>query len=136
MGAVRKNLEAAVAGTQMAVEQMHSELQAGLTQFIGGQVVDGARYVDVSSRDVAQNGRSRLVGWSLRAKGGAVAVTLRHGTNSSGDIVAVIDLDPAAGRVSQTHSLTGPGVSCPNGLFVERSGAGTIEGAVHLGAVD
>lgn len=136
MPGVRANLEAIAASTQMRVEELHAELQAGLAQFQGAQRIDGARYVDVGSRNgQLSNGRTRLVGWSVRATGAAVAATLRNG-DALGDVVAVIDLDPAAGRPSQTHTLTGPGVSCPAGLFVETSGAGVLTGAVHLGAVD
>ena len=135
MGAVKANIEAAVAGTHMAVEGMRSELSAGLAQFQAGQRIDGARYVDVS-RQMLSNGRVRLVGWSVRASGGAVAATLRNSVDASGDVVAVIDLDPATGQTSQTVTLTGPGVSCPAGLFIETSGAGQLVGAVHLGAVD
>jgi hypothetical protein len=134
MGAVRANLEAMMAGTQMRVEELHANLEAGLAQFQGAQRIDGARYVDVASRGgQLSNGRTRLVGWSVRGVG-ATSANLRHG-DALGDVVAVIDLDPGAGRPSQTHTLTGPGVSLPAGLYVELI-SGQLVGAVHLGAVD
>jgi hypothetical protein len=135
MSAVSANLEAIAARTQMAVEGMHAELSAGLAQFQAGLRIDGARYVN-PGRGMLTNGRARLVGWSLRATGGAVAATLHNGTDATGDVVAVLDLDPAAGRPSQTVTLTGPGISCPAGLFIAVSGPGQLVGAVHLGAVD
>jgi hypothetical protein len=132
VGAVRQNLEAIAASTQLRVEELHAELSAGLAQFQGALRIDGARYVDVASRGgQLSNGRTRLVGWSVRAGGAAASANLRHG-DALGDVVACIDLD--AGK-SATHTLTGPGVSLPAGLYVELL-TGALTGAVHLGAVD
>lgn len=132
MGAVRENLEALMAGTSMRVEQMHAELQAGLAQFQAGLRIDGDRYVP-ASRGMLSNGSARLVGWSLRATGGAVQVTLHNGTDASGDVVAVLDLGTDS---SSTQQLGRAGVSCPAGVFIAKTGAGQLVGAVHLGAVD
>jgi hypothetical protein len=131
VGAVRENLEALAWSTQQAVEGMRSDLEAGLTQFQGALRIDAARYVDVASRNgQLSNGRTRLVGWSVRAVG-ATSVNLRNG-DALGDVVAVVELGDGQ---AQTVTLNGPGVSCPAGLYVELL-AGQLVGAVHLGAVD
>ena len=130
---VRENVEAALLALPMRLEELHSSLQAGLAQFAGTQRIDAARYLPAGGRALATNGRARLVGWSVRARGGPVSVVLRDGVDAGGEVVAVIDV-PA--DQSQTVPLPGAGVACPNGLFIERTGAGTLEGAVWLGAVD
>lgn len=128
---VRDNLEAIAASTQMAVEGMRAELEAGLAQFQSGLRIDGDRYVP-ASRQMLTNGRARIVGWSLRAGAADVAATLHNGTDASGDVVAVLDLKAGT---SSTTTLGRAGVACPAGVYLNVA-TGSLTGAVHLGAVD
>jgi hypothetical protein len=127
----RENDQAAWIGIEMQLERIHAELQAGLAQFQGTGRIDGARYLP-AGRPEAWNGRARLVGWSVRAEAGAVSVTLRNG-DEHGDVVAVIEL-PTAG--ADTAWFGPSGIACPDGLYIQTSGAGVLAGGVFIGAVD
>lgn len=127
------NRDAALIGIQLELERIRSEVEAGLAQFQGTSRIDGARYLPAGGRELAWAGAARLVGWSVRAVGNPVVVALRNGRDDQADVVAVIDL-PAGG--TQTVWFGPGGVSCPEGLFIDRSGTGILEGAVWIGAVD
>jgi hypothetical protein len=62
-----------------------------------------------------------------------VQVFLRDGRDEMGArVLAVIDLDP-----DQTQTVwLGTGVSFGDGLYLQRAGGGTLQGAVWIGAVD
>lgn len=75
----------------------------------------------------------RYQGHSIRESGGVAAVAtviLRHGTAATDPIVAVIEL--AADKHETVH-VAGEGVTCPNGIFVDRV-AGETEGAIYITA--
>lgn len=127
-----ENLAAAMVAVPMELERIRAELQAGLAQTHNGRTITGARYLPAGGRERAWGGPGRLVGWSVRAAGGAVGLTLRDGFHDNADVVAVIDVP--AGESRTVH--LGSGVSFGEGLKLERTGAGTAEGAVFIGAVD
>ncbi len=133
-------LRDAIAAIPLALEQVRSELSAGLGEYHNGLRLQGARAVTVGAggRDLASAGSGRLVGWSLRATGGEVVVTLRDGRDDSGDPLAVLELDGAAlGPACCSTQWIGPGgVSFVEGLYLDAAGAGTLTGSVWLGAVD
>lgn len=68
-----------------------------------------------------------LKGWSLTGGGAAAHVRLRNGTTVAGPIVAEVAL---AANVSETIVLSGSGIPCPAGVFVEDV-AGTMEGVLY-----
>jgi hypothetical protein len=131
------DLTQAIAQIPLAIEQNRTELATGVAQFQNGIRLQGARYQPVGASQGGRNlpwaGQGRLVGWSLRATGGAVSVDLRDSRDDAGDTIATIDL--AAGS-SQTIWLGPGGISIVEGLRVVPSGAGVLTGAVYIGAVD
>jgi hypothetical protein len=126
-------MAAAIAAIPLEIDRIRSTFEAGLAQFTGTSRLDAARYLPAGGRALAWDGRGRLVGWSLQAVDGPVTLIVRDGRDEHGEPVAVVDLADA-----QTATVwLGPGgVSCPNGLYLDRTGAGTLAGAVWLGAVD
>ena len=131
-------LVAAIAELPLAFERMGAELRVGLQAFHNGVPLQGARCVQVGatgSTTLAWAGPGRLVGWSLRAVGGPVSVVIRDSRTSSGDILAVIELTE---NQAETRWLGASGVSFVEGVYVQAvaPGAGVIQGAVYLGAVD
>ena len=129
---MRENIQAALLALPMELERIRSELQAGLSQFHNGNRVTGARYLP-ANRPLVSGGNGRLVGWSVRAAGGPVSLTLRDGRDGAGDVVAVLEL--AAGEDS-TETLPGGGVSFGEALSAEVTGGGALQGAFYVGAVD
>ena len=129
------DLAQVVAQIPIELERVRTELATGLQQFQNGTRLQGARYVPVGSggRNLAWAGQGRLVGWSLRATGGAVSVDLHDSRDDSGDTIVTIDL---ATGTSQTIWLGPGGVSLVEGLRVVPSGAGVLTGSVFIGAVD
>jgi hypothetical protein len=109
-------------------------LQSGLQQFINGNRLTAHRPVPAGGRRLAWASQGRLVGWSVRATGGAVLVLLRDGReDGQGDVLAVLDL---ADGQTETVSLGVPGVAFGEALYLERTGAGQLTGSLYLGAVD
>lgn len=131
-------IAAAIAAIPLELERVRDELTEGLQQFHNGVPLQGARYVPVGAtgRTMAWGGSGRLVGWSLRATGGPVTVVIRDARNlDSGDPFAYIELTDA----SSSNLWFGPGgISFVEGLYVQQvaPGAGVVQGAVYLGAVD
>lgn len=133
-----EKLLAAIAALPLAFEQMSAELATGLQSFHNGVPLQAARYVPVGAaggRSLACAAAGRLVGWSLRATGGPVTVVLRDSRTEAGDAIAYVEL---ADNDSETVWLGPGGVSFVEGLYVQTvsAGAGVIQGAVWLGAVD
>lgn len=127
---------AAIAAIPLELERVRAELTTGLAEFHNGAQLRAARPVQVGatgSTALAWVGAGRLVGWSIRATGGAVTVVLRDARDASGDILAAIEL--AAGA-AETVWLGPGGVSFAEAVYVQTAGAGIIQGAVYLGAVD
>ncbi len=115
-------------------ERVRSQIAAGLVETRNALRLQGARSEPLNGSRLLWGGSGRLVGWSLRATGGAVAVTLHDGRPETlGDVLAVIDL--AAGQ-SATVGLPGSGVSVTEACSAVVTGAGTVSGAVFLGAKD
>jgi hypothetical protein len=127
-----ENIQAALLAIPMELQRITHELQAGLAEFHNGTRLTAARYVP-TTRALAWGGSGRLVGWSVRATGGPVTVLLRDGRDSSGDVLAVIDLVDGE---HETVSIGAGGIAFPEALFLDRSGAGVLDGAVWIGAVD
>lgn len=132
---LQDDLRDAIASIPLALERVQAELRVGLGEFHNGLRLQGARHVAVGAggRALASAGSGRLVGWSLRAAGGAVTVTLRDGRDASGDVLAVLELADGA---TDTQWLGPGGVSFVEGLYVETDGDGALTGAAWLGAVD
>lgn len=124
-----------IARQGLELEHLRTDLSAGLQSFKDGIRLRGARPVDVgpTGTKAASRGTGRLVGWSLRAVGGALTVTLRDDRGEGGDTLATIAL---AADASESVWLGPGGVSYGEGVNVVVAGAGTLEGAVWLGAVD
>jgi hypothetical protein len=127
-----QNVQAALLAIPMELQRITSELQAGMAEFHNGTRLTAARYVDVGRR-LAWGGAGRLVGWSVRAEGGAVTLTLRNGRDDSGEIMAVVQLDAA----NPATVWLGPGgVAFGEALYLDVTGPGQLVGAVWIGAVD
>lgn len=126
-------------------ERYTAELASGLRSFEGAIALRGARYVEITSVPnaagqsaglMAQNGQGRLVGWSLRATGGAVTVLIRDSADAdNGRIVGALEL---AAETSDSQSF-GDGVSFTQGLWVAvarpANGLGQLQGSLFVGAV-
>lgn len=127
-------LAEAIAAIPLALEEFRSEMASGLAEYHNGVRLRGSRYVS-APRSLVWGGPGRLVGWSVRAVGGAAVVNLRDGHDVGGDIIATISL--TADGAAQTITFPG-GVSFVEALFAElpATNVGTITGAYWLGAVD
>ena len=130
-GISQENLAAALAAIPMQLEKLYAEHQAGLQQFHNAMRVNGARPLE-ASRTLLSSGAERVVGWSVRAVGGPATLNIRSGVDAvNGEIIAVVDL---ADGESTTQWIGPTGISCPAGVFLEKTG--TLAGSVWLGAVD
>lgn len=117
-----------------------AELQAALSQSLAGVYLRGARAVQVGTAAGATarvtTAAGRLVGWSLKNDHASddATVNLYDGTDNTGALVATVALDAGA---SETKHL-GAGVGVVYGLYVEitGTGAGSVRGAVYLGATE
>lgn len=127
------NTEAALLAIPMELERIRSELQAGLAESHNGRPIAGARYLPAGGRGKAWGGSGRLVGWSVRAVGGPVVLVLRDGSQDGAEALAVLSL---ADGQAETMWLGSTGVSFGEALVLDRSGAGRLDGAVWIGAVD
>jgi hypothetical protein len=114
-------------------EKVRDEIRSGLAETRNGLRVKAARPWPIIANRPANSGPARVVGWSLRADTGAATVTVYDSRDNSGDVVATVQL--GAGQ-SQTMWLGPGGVSCGEAVFCEVIGAGTVVGALYLGAVD
>lgn len=128
----KENLEAALLAIPLELERIRSELQAGLQETHNARPLEGARYLPAGGRGKAWSGHGRLVGWSVRAAGGAASVTLRDGDHDNADVIAVIDVPAGESRTA----WFGPGGIDFGSLNLQRAGAGTVEGSIFIGAVD
>jgi len=122
----------------LAFEQLRAELQVGLAQFHNGARLRGARSkpVGTGGTPMVWAGPGRLVGWSVHNTGATAAtMVLRDSRDATGEIVAVVELQPVGVHGSDYSLWAGEGgVSFGEGLFAVITG--TIEGAVWVGAVD
>lgn len=101
-------------------------------QSIRGLAVAGALPRTIAPNAVNYSAGRRLVGWSVRAKGGALVLNLRDGFDASGEWLATIQLDD--GRAQTIHLMPG-GVAFVAGLYIEQeSGPGAPVGAVWTDA--
>lgn len=117
-------------------ERIRDELRAGMAATDRGNRIDGARYrpLPTYANQPTWNGPARLVGWSLYARGQAARMVVHDGHDSSGDVVAVVDL----ASLEHDSQWFGPsGVSLTEAVYLEVIGdALNVTGAVYLGAVD
>lgn len=135
MGWVEDKLEHLSSVVALEGERTRIEMAAGLADTLRGLRIDGARYRPIVPNAVNDNAGGRLVGWSLRADGGDVTVTLHDGYSADADTVATVAL--AAGQ-SDTVTVMPAGVSYVDALYAEvtSTGAGVVAGALWIGAVD
>jgi len=110
-----------------------AELAQAFAQTVRGLRVDGALARPIVPNAMNYNAGRRLVGWSVRAEGGDVALTLRDGHDVSGDVIAVVSLTTGQER---THTIMPAGISFVEGLYVQATGSGTPVGALWISAVD
>lgn len=115
-----------------------SQLQADVAESVGGTLLRGARPVQVgdtagATRRPSTSGGS-VVGYSLHNSGAnPVVVYLRDGSDSTGDIVAVVQL-PAGVADSGWY---GPGgLNVAQGVYVDYPAGAGLEGAVYLRGTD
>jgi hypothetical protein len=131
-----ENVQAALLSLPMELERMGAKLASGLSEFHNGNRLTAARYVDVSRRLVS-TGSGRLVGWSLRNSHATdvATVNIRNSRDASGDIVATLAL---SGGEDSSIWLGPGGVDFGEALYLDVTGpgAGSLVGAVWLGAVD
>lgn len=114
-------------------DRIRDEIRAGLQETSNALRLRGARNRPLYPDALVWGGPGRLVGWSIRATGGAVSVTLHDGRDTAGEVLAVIDVP--AGESTQ-GALPGGGVSITEALYADVSGAGAVQGSIYLGAVD
>lgn len=113
-------------------ERTRDEMAAGLAQTIRGQRITGARPRQLSPNAANATIGGRLVGWSVRATGGTVALTLHDGHDAAGDVIGVTPL--LADGQAVTHTTMPAGVSFAEALYVEVTGTGTAVGALWFAA--
>jgi hypothetical protein len=129
-------LEQKFADMATSFDRYAAQLASGLRSFEGAIALQASRNVPVGvgGRILAQAGQGRLVGWSLRATGGAVTVAIRDSREGdAGDILAFVEL---AAETSETVHLGG-GISFVNGLVVVATtvDGGQLQGSLWVGAV-
>ena len=123
-----------IAEAVLQVEKHAAEVAVGLAQWQNGNRLTGARPLSASDHPRRWGGAGRLVGWSLYAKGGAVTVLMRDSrVAGDGDVLAAFSL--ADGEDAQLWMGPG-GVSFGEGLYLDKTGAGSLVGSVWIGAVD
>lgn len=116
------------------VQLRSAEIAAGLAQWQNGNRLTAARPLQVNGHPRLWGGSGRLVGWSVYAKGGPVEVLIRDSrVTGAGDVLGGFNLVDGEGD----KLWLGPGgVSFGEGIFLEKTGAGALQGALWLGAVD
>lgn len=114
-------------------EKTRLTLESGFRSSLRGTRLTGALPRRIDSAPVAYVAAGRLVGWSLYASGGPVRLLLHDGHDTTGDVIAVVDL--VAGE-NETVWLGPGGVSFVEALYVEQIGTGTPLGSLWIGAVD
>jgi hypothetical protein len=114
-------------------DRTRMEMAAALAQTVRGLRINGARPRPITPNAVNVGAGGRLVGWSLLATGGPVRILLHDGGAASADLIAVIDL---ADQENQSQWMGPGGIAFAEALYVECTGAGTLTGALHIGAVD
>lgn len=126
------HLISTLAQIPLELEKVRTELTTGLAESHNGVRLTGARYVSLG-RPLVWGGTGRLVGWSIRSTGGSSNLTLHNSRDNSGEVIAVITLAAEAG---ETIWFGSSGVTFTEGLYISGAGAGVLEGAIWLGAVD
>lgn len=130
---IEKKVEDLAAAVVVQGEQTRAELVSGLAETKRGLRIDGAASKPFRANNVNYHTGRRLVGWSLRAAGGAVVVTFRDGLTADAEPIGAVCL---ADGQSETVTAMPAGVTFVDALYAEVTGAGTVVGAVWLGAVD
>lgn len=133
MGWVEDKIEHLAGTVALESERTRLELAEAFAQTQRGLRVDGALSRPIVPNAVNYGSGRRLVGWSLRATGGDVVVTLHDGHDASGDVIGTVCL---ADGQSETVTVMPAGVSFVEALYVETAGAGAPVGALWIGAVD
>lgn len=137
----RDRLADALEALPMVFERYSAEMREGLGLYHNAIRLMGMRPVQVGvtgSSSLLTTGPGRLCGWSLRATAGDVTVLLRDSrgdAGATGDILATVELLASTGNKSDTQSLN-YGVSFGEGVYLQAVGAGQLQGAVFIGAVD
>lgn len=140
MGWVENKLQEIAATVALENELTRTALSAGLAETQRGMRIDGAAYRPLPpAGGLVYGGTRRLVGWAARETGGvnSVSVDLYDGGNAGavdpGRLVASFTV-PAGGSVG--FNAMPAGVSFGEGLFAVVTGTGSLQGALHIGAVD
>lgn len=133
MGWAEDKIEQIAATVALENQMTRAELAQAFAETQRGQRVDGARPRPIVPNAVNYSSGRRLAGWSVRANGGDVTLTLYDGNDTSGDVIGTTVL--TAGE-SQTVTLPAAGVSFVSALYVEKTGAGTAVGALWITAVE
>lgn len=133
MGWVEDKIEHIAAAVSLEAERTRLEVAQAFAQTQRGLRIDGALARPIIPNAMNYLGGRRLVGWSVRAAGGDVTITLRDGHDASGEVIGTIAL--VAGQ-SETVTVMPAGVSFAEGLYVASTGAGAPVGALWIGAVD
>jgi hypothetical protein len=115
-------------------DKTRTEMAAALGQSIRGLRINGARPRPISPNAANVSAGGRLVGWSVRASGGTVALTFHDGNDATGDVIGATAL--LADGASETHSVMPAGIAFVQSLYVEVTGTGVPVGALWFGAVD
>jgi len=119
-----------IADALLEVEKHTAEVAVGLAKWRNGQMLTGARALNAADHARRWGGSGRLLGWSVKATGGAVQTLIRDGRASGdGDIIAIIDLVDGE---SETIPLGPDGISFGEGLYLDKTGAGSLIGAVWI----
>lgn len=140
MGKIEDHFEHFAATVALESQRTREAFAAGLEGFVRGQRVTGAIRRPIGSGGQLYTVSGRLVGWSVRAAGGAATIDLYDGHDNSGDILASFTL--ADGQSDHT-TIMPSGVSFADGIYaavtITETVAGTpgqLLGAVWIGAVD
>ena len=123
-----------LAAIPLEIDRVRTSLAAGLQNYTNAVRLQGARYVGAgaSGAPLIWAAAGRLVGWSLSSAGAPCVVTLTDSRNGTGNTVAKITIPADTSK----EIFLGGGISFTDGLYLSATGAGVLDGAVWLGAVD
>lgn len=113
-------------------EKTRLALEEGFRGSLRGQRLTGALPRPVQGNAVTYSAGGRLLGWSVLATGGPVRFVLHDGIDTTGDVLAIIDLVDSE---NETVWFGPGGVSFSVGLYLEQIGTGVPTGTMFIGPV-
>lgn len=143
MSRVEEALIQTLAAVPLEFERHRTMLETGLQRFANGMRINGSRVVQMpagmpaaGTTSLLWGGPCRVVGWSIRAKGGAAVVNFRDGRDTAAPFVGTVELEAPGSAGSTSNPWFGAaGATALDALSLEVE-SGAVVGCVYLGAVD